>query len=181
MLNAFSSYYGKLASRPDYFQNSDFSNTDTYIKNHFRNGTLPVKRDSETDFSVFRKKYGYSLPIEIQEYINLYWHGYICGRSAKMQQYSDESIILFSVLKYQGENDNDVLYHRFGLIELSDLWIKYGGDIHKFIPVGCTGYSGSEVLYNTETFNIHITDLDGNIIEDPIADSLSDLIKCLVP
>lgn len=181
MLNAFSSYYEKLVSKPDYFQNSDFRNTDTYIKKHFRNGILPVKRDSETDFSVFRKKYGYSLPIEIQEYINLYWHGYICGRSTKMQQYSDEVIILFSVLKYQGENDNDVLYHKFGLLDLADQWVKYGGNIDKFIPVGWTGYSGGDILYNTETFNIHITDLDENIIKDPIADSLCDLIKHLVP
>lgn len=181
MINAFKSYYEKLISKSDYFQNENYNNVDINIKAHFRNGIFPVKRNSETDFSVFREKYGYTLPEEIQEYINLYWHGYICGFSEKMRLYSDEAVILFPVLKYQGENDNDVLYHKFGLLELSDQWTKYGGNIHKFIPVGWTGYSGSEVLYNTETLSIHITDLDGNIIEDPIADSLSDLIRCLVP
>lgn len=181
MQKAFSSYYGKLASKPHYFKNEDYSNVDVNIKACFRNGILPVKRDSETDFSVFREKYGYSVPKEIQEYINLYWHGYICGFIQKMRLYSDEAVILFPVLKYQGENDNDVLYHRFGLLDLSDQWTKYGGDIHKYIPVGWTGYSGGDVLYNIETSQIHITDLDENIIDNPIADSLSDLIKCLMP
>lgn len=181
MINAFKSYYERLISKPYYFQNEDYSNVDVNIRACFRNGTVPVKRTSGTDFSIFREKYGYDLPSEIQEYINLYWHSYISGFNHKMKQYSDEAIILFQVLKYQGENDNDVLYHRCGLLELSDQWIKYGGDIHRFIPVGWTGYSGGDILYNTETSQIHITDLDENIIEDAIADSLSDLIKYLVP
>lgn len=120
MINAFKSYYEKLISKPDYFQNEDYSNVDVNIRACFRNGTAPVKRNSRTDFGIFREKYGYDMPSEIQEYINLYWHSYISGFNHKMKQYSDEAVILFQVLKYQGENDNDVLYHKFGLLELSD-------------------------------------------------------------
>lgn len=49
------------------------------LKKGIDKGVFLVKRKDETDLSVFEEKYGYTLPTEINDYINLFWHPCIRG------------------------------------------------------------------------------------------------------
>lgn len=180
MKNAIISYYQKLriahTISNDYLSEEAKSKADEDVIAKLEGGTVPLVRNSKTDFKLFEERYGYALPNEIREYIDLFQHGYIWGFNRKMRKYSDEGIILFEVVKYSGESDEELLYHKHGLFHLADFYVKYGGDIKRFIPIGWTGYSGGDVLYEVDTSKIYITDLDENLIEDPIANSLAELI-----
>ena len=65
---------------------------------------------------------------------------------------------------------------------LSRRWNEIG-DIHRYIPIGWLGYSGGYVLYEVNTNHIFIEDMnadsDGMVENNPIADSLKDLITQL--
>ena len=176
MRRAILSDYERLKNYPDYFQNEDYSQVDKFIKNKFNKGITPIERTSKTNVDIFYKKYGYDLPKEIQYYINIFWHSYISGFNKEMQKYSDEAITLFQVLKYQNESDDEVIYHKCGLMYMADDFIECSGDIQKFIPIGWTGCSGGYVLYEVNTSKIYITDLDDNLIKTPIAGNLAELI-----
>lgn len=180
MEEAILTYYDKLRDKPDYLQYEDYSNVDDEIKKKFRRGTAPVPRSTQTDFTAFRERFGYELPYEIQNYINLFWHSYISGFIDELKDWR-EAVVLFDVIKYKNENDNDVVYHKFGIIELAESWetenFPHKG---KYIPVGWTGYCGSDILYEIETGKMFCRDFLGNgVIE--IADSLPQLISKLEP
>ena len=57
-------------------------------------------------------------------------------------------------------------------------WEKVG-NIQKFIPIGWLGYSGGYVLYEVSSCNIFLENMniDGDVEEKPIADSLRALIN----
>ena len=52
-------------------------------------------------------------------------------------------------------------------------------DIKKFIPIGWLGYSGGYVLYEVSSHNIFLEnmDIDGEVEDKPIANSLKELIN----
>ena len=52
-------------------------------------------------------------------------------------------------------------------------------DIKKFIPIGWLGYSGGYVLYEVSSHNIFLEnmDVDGEVEDKPIANSLKELIN----
>lgn len=175
MRAAIKSYFEKLQKYPDYYENEDFHEISDEIKGRFRKGIIPIERKTETDVLLFAKEFGYSLPEEIAEYINIFWHPWISGYGC-----DPECIVLFSVLKKQGDSDDDILYYINSLIPLAKEWAE-NGDIHCYIPIGWLGYSGSYVLYETQTGKIFLEDRDveGKVEDKPIANSLRDLIMKL--
>lgn len=175
MENAIKHYFEKLKEYPHYYQNEDFSGISNEIKKEFRGGMIPVRRKDKTNVSLFEKEFGYQLPIEIVDYINIFWHPWIMGRFN-----TQESIVLFSVLKKEGDSSDDVLFYENGLMTIAEEW-KETGDIQKYIPVGWLGYSGTYVLYEVKSNNIFLenADIDGEIEDKPIAGSLKELINNL--
>lgn len=137
---------------------------------------IPVERKDETDMSLFEKEFGYKLPIEIIKYINIFWHPWISGCCNGVH----EAIVLFSVLKREGDSCDDILFYKNGLITMAREW-KEIGDIQKYIPIGWLGYSGSYVFYEVKENNIFLEkwDIDGEVDNIPIAGSLKELINNL--
>lgn len=172
---AIQNYFEKLKGYPDYYANEDFSEVSNELKDKIDKGEIFIERKDKTDLSIFEKEFGYKLPTEIESYINLFWHPYISGYSN-----TKESIILFSVLKKEGDSSNEILFYKNGLITMAKNWEKIG-DIQKFIPIGWLGYSGGYVLYEVHSNNIFLEnmDIDGEAEDKPIANSLKELINNL--
>lgn len=110
------------------------------IKKEIDKGVFLVERKDETDLSVFEEKYGYTLPTEINDYINLFWHPCIRGYCN-----TKESIVLFSVLKKEGDSSDDILFYENSLISMAKDWEEM--------------------------------DIDGEVEDKPIANSLKELIN----
>ena len=180
MRMAIENYYKKMKKCPGYYANEDFSEISREIRKKFKYGIIPVERTDKTDVSLFKKTYGYDLPSEIVSYINLFWHPWISGSYAGVH----ECIVLFSVLKKEGDNSNDILFYEQGLMKLAETWSEIGGDIQRYIPIGWLNYSGSYVVYEVKTGNIYVEDMDSDedgVLEDkPIASSLKELINNMV-
>jgi hypothetical protein len=174
---AIKKYYKQFEQWKDYYKYEDFSDVSKDILKKFNNGTSPVKRKVGSDLSCFKNIYGYDLPGEIVDYINEYWHAWISGYCE-----TSECVILFAVLKKEGDTDEDVLYYNNSLMDLAKKWDEIG-DIKRFVPIGWLGYSGGNVLYEVSTSNIYLenvsADVDGKIESEPIANSLKELIENL--
>ena len=142
MRGTIQNYFEKTKQYPNYYTNEDFSNIFNDIKKEIDEGVFLVKREDKTDLSVFEEKYGYTLPTEINDYINLFWHPCIRGYCNTKE------------------------------------WEEMG-DIKKFIPIGWLGYSGRYVLYEVSSHNIFLEnlDIDGEVEDKPIANSLKELIN----
>ena len=166
-------YFEKTKQYPNYYTNEDFSTVCEDIKKEIDEGVFLVKRKDKTDLSVFEEKYGYTLPAEINDYINLFWHPCIRGYCN-----TKESIVLFPVLKMEGDSSDDILFYKNNLISMAEDWEEMG-DIKKFIPIGWLGYSGGYVLYEVSSHNIFLEnmDVDGEVDDKPIAQSLKELIN----
>lgn len=174
MKNAILTYAEKIKDIPNWYQNFDISNVSPELKKFFDNNIYFIKRKTKTDFSIFEKEYGYSLPSDIGEYINLFWHPIIFG-----YYLIPECIILFPVVKYNNDSDNDILYQKHSIISMARVWkYTFGGNINKFLPIGWTGYSEGYILYEIGTGKIYAEDLDneGTPESEPIANSLKELI-----
>ena len=124
---------------------------------------------------LFEKEFGYKLPVEIEEYMNVYWHSCISGYCN-----TEEAIVLFSGLKKAGDPSDDIVFYENGLLAMAKEWEKIG-DIQKFIPIGWLGYSGGYVLYEVSSRYIFLEniDIDGEVEDRPIAGSLKELIDCM--
>lgn len=72
----------------------------------------------------------------------------------------------------------DILFYKNSLISMAEDWEEMG-DIKKFIPIGWLGYSGGYVLYEVSSHNIFLEnmDVDGEVEDKPIANSLKELIN----
>lgn len=173
MKTAIEYYFQKLKLYPNYYANEDFSKIDKDIKRELDAGVFCTERMEKTDVSIFEKEFGYQLPIEIEEYINLCWHPSVSGYSN-----TQESIVLFSVLKKDGDSSEDILFYKSSLITMAKEW-EMIGDIQKFIPIGWLGYSGGYVLYEVNSNNVFLEnmDIDGEVQDKPIANSLKELIN----
>lgn len=178
MKMAIKSYYNRMKKYPNYYENEDFSEISIEIKKKFKKGTIPIERNDKTDVSLFKKAFGYDLPDEIEGYINLFWHSYISGYLGNR-----ECIVLFPVLKKEGDSSNDILFYKNSLMPMAEEWSEMG-DIQKYIPVGWLGYSGAYVLYEVKTNKIYLEDItadtDGEIENIPIASCLKELIENMV-
>lgn len=166
-------YFEKLKGYPNYYADEDFGKISNEIKHEINRGVFLIKREDETDLSGFEKEFGYKLPTEIEDYINLFWHPCISGYFN-----TEESIVLFSVLKKEGDSSDDVLFYKNSLFTMAKEW-KEIGDIQKFIPIGWLGYSGGYVLYEVSSRYIFLenTNIDGEVEDKPIANSLGELIN----
>lgn len=173
MRETIQNYFEKTKQYPNYYTNEDFSTVCEDIKKEIDEGVFLVKRKDKTDLSVFEEKYGYTLPAEINDYINLFWNPCIRGYCN-----TKESIVLFSVLKMEGDSSDDILFYKNNLISMAEDWEEMG-DIKKFIPIGWLGYSGGYVLYEVSSHNIFLEnmDVDGEVDDKPIAQSLKELIN----
>lgn len=140
MRRAIQNYFEKTKQYPNYFTNEDFSNICDDIKKEIDKGVFLIKRKYETDLSVFEEKYGYTLPTEISDYINLFWHHCISGYCN-----TKESIVLFSVLKKEGDSSDEILFYENSLISMAKDWEEM--------------------------------DIDGEVEDKPIANSLKELIN----
>ena len=108
MRETIQNYFEKTKQYPNYYSNEDFSIICDDIKKEIDAGVFFVKRKDETDLSVFEEKYGYTLPTEINDY-----RGY-CN--------TKESIVLFSVLKKEGDSSDDILFYENSLISMAKDW-----------------------------------------------------------
>lgn len=159
-----------------------------------------VPRTTKTDLSRFREHFGFDLPADLADYINLYWHSYICGAYDCMKQSEDgswyefdEGPVLFSVLRHAGETDDDVLFQKYGIINLTDELYEESAEAvqcdhappelmqeaREFISIGWTGYAAHAVLYHIRTGEIYLGSWRTDRVADdkPIAHSLSELIR----
>lgn len=140
MRETIQNYFEKTKQYPNYYSNEDFSTICDDIKKEIDAGVFLVKRKDETDLSVFEEKYGYTLPTEINDYINLFWHPCIRGYCN-----TKESIVLFSFLKKEGDSSDEILFYENSLISMAKDWEKM--------------------------------DIDGEVEDKPIANSLKELIN----
>lgn len=177
MQEAILNYAIKAKNNPNYCSLTDFESMHPYIKRQCENGEYFTRRNTLTDFKIFENIFGYKLPKDIGDLINLYWHPYIYG-FYKLS----ECIVLFSCHKHKTENDADIMKQKDGIIDLGINWRDvYAGDISQYLPIGWKGYSGSYILYELSTGRIFEEDFDndGKPAEEPFANSLKELIQGL--
>lgn len=171
--------YAERASKiPNWWSSSEVGDFNEQLKKLYIDKRIYfIPRNTKTDFSKFENELGYQMPFDIREYINLFWHPYIKGFYK-----IDECIILFSVIKYDNESCDDVLYHENGIIKLADEWRSvFGGNTQKFLPIGWLDYTGRYLLYEINTGKIYTEkfDCEGMPSDQPLADSLKELIENL--
>ena len=117
------------------------------LKEEFLQGNYYLKKTEYTDASLFKKEFGYDLPQDLQEYLNLYWHPGIFGWDKFY-----ECIVLEAVLKYENESADDVLTGTHGLIYNAKKWRDlFGGNINEYLPIGTLVSPESYVLYEIKT------------------------------
>ena len=109
MKNALLTYSQKAMARRSFFNPREYEGVPDEMTALFEQHFL-IPRTTKTNLAPFREKFGFDLPDDIADYINLYWHSYICGAYDCMKQSEDgsyypfdEGPILFSVLKHTGE------------------------------------------------------------------------------
>ena len=192
-------YSNKIMSHLGFFKPYEYKDVPAEMIAGFQRNYL-IPRTTLTDLEPFRERFGYELPQDIKDYINLYWHSYIsgaydCYKQGKEGGYYkfDEGPILFSVLKHEGETDNDVLFHKYGIYELTaEFYDDYDDEAEyepvsaelakearKYICIGWTGYAAHAVLYKISTGEIYLQSWREDKVADdkPIAGSLAELIS----
>lgn len=183
MEEAILSYAAKAKNNPNYCIYEDLRKFNPNIRKQMERGEYFVRRTSKTDFKIFEDTFGYKLPSDIGDLINLFWHPYIYG----FYKYDKigESIVLFSCHQHKTETDDDILRQKYGIIDLGIEWrnpyLGHGGDITQYLPIGWTNYSGGNILYELSTGRIFCEHLDNvkEPEEEPIANSLKELITGL--
>lgn len=151
--------------------------SEEYKNKYINNNIYFITKSSEVNLTIIEKTLGFVPPLDILEYMNLFWHPCIKGFYK-----IEESIVLFSVIKYDNESDDDFLYHKYGLLDMAKSWKETaGGDLKRYLPIGWTGYSGGYILYDLKTGMIYEEDFDnvGVPSEEPLANSLEELISNL--
>ncbi len=177
MEKAILSYTAKANNNPDYCNSNDLEKINSNIRTQMKKGNYFIRRTTLTDFKIFEDIFGYKLPSDIGDLINLFWHPYIYGYYK-----IHECIILFSCHQHKTETDDDILRQKNGIIDLATNWRDtFDGDITRYLPIGWTGYSGTHILYELSTGRIFCEDLnnDGKPENEPLAASLKELIHGL--
>lgn len=200
MKEALLNYREKTLKRGQFWLRDDFLDVIPEMQEEFKRNFL-IPRTTKTDFSPFRDRFGYELPDEIKEYMSLYWHPCVDGAYDCMQQNEkgyykfDDSIVLFSVMKNNNESDDDVLFHKYGIIDLTEEWLKsckedaesqpelaeFAKEAIDYIPIGWSSYYAYDILFRRSTKKIYLgaDSADRFVCEEPIANSLPELINGL--
>ncbi len=178
MIKAINNYYDRLiiSKNKCIIENKIHKSVNKEITTNYLDLLRPIKRKRKSNTALFKREFGFDLPEEIEDYINIYWHTYIFG-SYK----AEEPIMLIPVLKLFNESDDDVLYNKSnGIITISKQWSQIG-NIYNYIPIGWLRFSATWVLYNVKTSCIFLEDAeeDGKVEKNPIAKNLKDLISNL--
>ena len=183
-------------ARPNYYNPGKYEGVVSELKTEFQRSIL-VPRTTKTNLEPFRSTFGFELPDDIKDYINLYWHSYIegaydCYKQDENGEYYkfDEGQILFPVLKHNRETDDDVLFQKNGVYDLTEQLYKNCKKEHycceditkkvkEYICIGWTGYAAHAVLYKIATGEIYLESWREDRLADdkPIAGSLSELIN----
>lgn len=173
MILSIQKYFERIEKYPNFYDNENFDLICNEIKQKFDKRVFLVERKEKTDLTIFEKEFGYKMPTEIEEYINVFWHPCISGYCN-----TEEAIVLFSVLKNEGDSSDDILFYKNSLFTMCKEWERIG-DIKKLIPIGWLGYSGGYVLYEISSHDIFVEnmDIDGEVEDKPIAHSLKELIN----
>lgn len=178
MKEAMVKYAEKAAKIPNWWSISEIEKFNKEHKTEYiNNGIYFIPKDAKTSLTTIENNLGYTLPLDILDYIDLFWHPCVKGFYK-----IEECIILFSVIKYDNEADDAFLYHKYGLIDMAKTWKEIsGGDVKRYLPIGWTGYSGGYILYYLKTGMIYEEDFDnvGVPSEKPLANSLKELISNL--
>lgn len=195
--------YGKRALEGSDFRvrcQSDFENGVPELIAEVQKKFL-VPRNSKTAFEPFWEKFGIELPDDVKEYINLYWHACVYGACNCDKQKEngegyykfDEGLVLFPVLKHNGETDDNILFQEQGVYELTkefredyeedveDSQGELAAKVKDYICVGWTEYSAYKILYKVSTGEIYLQNSsEEKVVDDkPIANSLAELIHKL--
>lgn len=203
MIDAMMNFSKKAMERPDFFIRCQRDLEDavpelvTEVKKKFL-----VPRTAKTDTKPFRERFDIELPDDINDYISLFWHTSIYGAYDCYKQKEsgdgyykfDEGLVLFPVLKHKGESDDNVLFQKNGVYELTEeLYEDYEEDedahfhdilakeVKNYICIGWTEYSAFKILYKVPTGEIYLESMAENKVADdkPIAGSLYELINKL--
>ena len=83
------------------------------IHNYFEKTKQYLNYYTNEDFSTVCE----DIKKEINDYINLFWHPCIRGYCN-----TKESIVLFSVLKKEGDSSDDILFYENSLISMAKDW-----------------------------------------------------------
>ena len=196
MKDALINYSKKAMARPIYYNPGEYEGVVSELKTEFQRSIF-VPRTTKTNFEPFRSRFGFELPDDIKSYINLYWHSYIegaydCYKQDENGEYYkfDEGPILFPVLKHNHETDDDVLFQKNGVYDLTEQLYEnckkeHPGcdditeELKEYICIGWTGYAAHAVLYKIATGEIYLESWREDRLADdkPIAGSLSELIN----
>ena len=199
MENSLMSYSKKAGEQPDFFircqRDLEYAVPELIAEIDEK---FLVPRTTKTDTEPFRERFGVGLPDDIADYINLFWHTSIYGAYDCYKQKDsgdgyykfDEGLILFPVLKHDGESDDDVLFQEYSVFKLTEeLYEDYEEnddsdlvrEVKDYICIGWTEYSAFKILYNLSTGEIYLeSNIEDKVADDkPIASSLSELISKL--
>ena len=199
MKDALLRYSQKAMARPYFFNPREYENVPPEMTAAFQKSFL-IPRTTFTNPEPFRERFGFALPDDIMDYINLYWHSYISGAYDCMKQSEeggyypfDEGPILFPVLKHTGETDDDVLFQKYGVYDLTEEFYQEWeeaaaedpaladacAEAKEYISIGWIGYAAHAVLYKWSTGEIYLQSWRADKVADdqPIAASLADLIS----
>lgn len=193
---ALMSYSKKATEQPDFFIRcqSDLEDAVPELVAEIKEKFL-VPRTAKTDTEPFRERFGFRLPDDIADYINLFWHTSIYGAYDCFKQIEngdgyykfDEGLVLFPVLKHNGGLDDDVLFQESGVFRLTEeLYEDYEEDdapdlvreVKDYICIGWTEYSAFKILYKVSTGEVYLESSMADRVADdkPIAGSLCELI-----
>lgn len=141
------SAFAKKVLEFDY--DNQYKNVNTIILNT-NNGDKrlswnPVEKRNPYSFIKFEEKYKIELNQSIKDYFNSYWHYYITGHCLTTEGYHYDTLHLFPVLPAMNLNSDEFLHSKYGFYSEVDLWYQQYGEL-EYIPIGFTGYYGSEIL-----------------------------------
>lgn len=198
MREALLGYREKALKCRRFWMPHDFDDVEPEMAEQFKRNFL-ISRTAAMDLSPFVERFGYELPDEIKEYMSLYLHPHIAGcydcmqENEKGQYKFDDSLVLFAVMKHKGESDDDILFQKYGIIDMTEEWLgmcreeaendpaleEYLHEAEDHIPIGWSYYYGFEILFCRSTKEIYLAAdrSDRFVCERPIARSLSELIN----
>ena len=135
----------------------------------------PVEKENIYNFIEFEEKYKIELNQSIKDYFNSYWHYYLTGYCLTTDGDNYDTLHLFPVLPAMNLNSDEFLYEKYGFYSEVDLWYKQYGKL-EYIPIGFTGYYGSEILIENKSGKIKVCWNEYDDLIELDAKNLSELI-----
>lgn len=174
MNDALLRYSKKALKLKQFWMPNEFNEVEPEMAEEMKRNFL-VPRTTKTDFTPFLEKFGFDVPQELKDHFDLYRHPYVSGCYDCMQQNEkgyhkfDDGLTLIPVMKRKGESDSDVLFHKFGLMDMTEEWYedykeaveeepiiaKYNDDMKDYIPIGWSLYYAYTVFFRRSTKERH--------------------------